>query len=648
MEKCLAVGLVLVGFLLPGGVLAEEKWGKVSKAVLEMEVLPEDPEAEAVILFDTSEMTITPQFRLSIKRHRRVKILTDRGLDQANVSIVYNKDDRIRSLKAHTILPDGKKVRLPKKAIFEERHRGMMRKVFALPAVGPGVVIEYSYEQQSKNLHFLQPWFFQNRVFTKLSRLALNLPDGFNFQAFYSNFPHENPKPGTEDISYLEPGVGTVKVTKFVWQEEDLPAARTEPHMTIVRDYLTQVRFQLASYKGRGRTYNFLRGWDDIAKMVRGSYDPFLKPGGQTGRLVHSLLPEGGDDLAKARALYEHVQTAIQTGPSKWVLGRDLRSPGQVLRDKAGSAVEKNLLLLNLLRNAGLSAYPCLISTRSNGRLDEGLPMIQQFDFAMACLELGTDTVMLDARDAKHPFGLLPSEDLNGKGMVIDENGYRMVDIVPPTSYKHAMTEAELEGNGDLVCQTTLGFQKHDAVQRRAELAKTTEEKFVRELLGEHFNDVTLDSFAVGNATVPGEPLSVRMTYRVQGYGQVMGEMMYIEPGFFHAMRSNPFQRQDRDFPVDFAFGRISMEEVLVRLPEGFRILEAPRPTIARLGGIKFVAACQLKDGALQYQRRYQRKAVRFAVSQYAELREVFGRIISSDKGQVVLTSRPVAPPTDG
>ena len=63
---------------------------------------------------------------------------------------------------------------------------------------------------------------------------------------------------------------------------------------------------------------------------------------------------------------------------------------------------------------------------------------------------------------------------------------------------------------------------------------------------------------------------------------------------------------------------------------------------------MKFVAACQLKDGALQYQRRYQRKAVRFAVSQYAELRGVFGRIISSDKGQVVLTSRPVAPPTDG
>ena len=187
-----------------------------------------------------------------------------------------------------------------------------------------------------------------------------------------------------------------------------MPGVRSEPHMTGVADYLASVRFQLASYKGRFGEHEFIQTWDDIAETVRDSYDRILRQGGGAKRLALDLLPESTDDVQKARALYHHVQSAIQTAPRQWVLSRDLRMPNEVIKDGRGSAIEKNLLLTNLLRHAGLRAHPCLISTRSNGRLDERQPTIQQFNSVLVCVDVGADTLLLDTQDAHYPFGLLP------------------------------------------------------------------------------------------------------------------------------------------------------------------------------------------------------------------------------------------------
>lgn len=73
---------------------AEEipKFGKVSDEELQMTAIPEDPEADAVVLFDVGDLRIregSEKYYLTMERHTRVKILTEKGKDYASVSIPF-------------------------------------------------------------------------------------------------------------------------------------------------------------------------------------------------------------------------------------------------------------------------------------------------------------------------------------------------------------------------------------------------------------------------------------------------------------------------------------------------------------------------------------------------------------------------------
>ena len=172
-----------------------QKWGKVAKEILLMKSIPEDSEADAVVLFDIGKMRITQNFELKFKRHQRIKILTERGKRYADISIDYWHEDKIKGLKAHTILPNGKKVKLDKKQIFEESEEFWKRKVFAMPGVEVGSVIEYQYEKVSEYLTFLDPWYFQHEEYTKLSEMTVLLPPEFSYQIFFINTRGKNPEP---------------------------------------------------------------------------------------------------------------------------------------------------------------------------------------------------------------------------------------------------------------------------------------------------------------------------------------------------------------------------------------------------------------------------------------------------------------------
>jgi len=97
---------------------AGQEWSEVSRDILDMTAIPEDPEADAVVLFDKATVAITLRFQLVQQRHVRIKILTQRGLRYANISIPFWHKDKVKNLKAHTILPDGKRINLKKKDIF--------------------------------------------------------------------------------------------------------------------------------------------------------------------------------------------------------------------------------------------------------------------------------------------------------------------------------------------------------------------------------------------------------------------------------------------------------------------------------------------------------------------------------------------------
>ncbi|MFQ5584349.1 MAG: DUF3857 domain-containing protein, partial [Calditrichia bacterium] len=343
--------IIYLVFMLPFP-SAAQKWGKVSKEILQMSGFPQDPEANAVVLFAIGDLKIDDDFDLIFKKHVRIKILTEEGKEYSDIRIPYYYKDKMDGLKAQTILPNGKKIKLKKKEVFEDKTRWYKYKVFAMPGVEVGSVIEYKYEVRSDHLTFLEPWQFQNREFTILSRISVTLQPGFKYKAFFTNITGLDPQPEVEEVMVLGPP--RRKINKFTWKMENIEAIRKEPFMTTLDDYMATMYFQLISYDSPYTHLKFISTWEDLAKTLNEHYGDFLKDDKGLKKRAAELCPQELSAEDKIKALYEEVCQSVETKSSKWIYAD--KKPHEVYETKSGTAVEKNVLLITLLRHTGFEA----------------------------------------------------------------------------------------------------------------------------------------------------------------------------------------------------------------------------------------------------------------------------------------------------
>jgi hypothetical protein len=101
-------------------------FGKVEKAELEMKECDFDKNAEAMVIFDKGELVYIDG--IDLVRHVRIKILTDKGKDKADIHIPFiswKNDEEIKDLSAQVYNLDATGnivvTKVDKKQIFEKQ-----------------------------------------------------------------------------------------------------------------------------------------------------------------------------------------------------------------------------------------------------------------------------------------------------------------------------------------------------------------------------------------------------------------------------------------------------------------------------------------------------------------------------------------------
>lgn len=629
---------VLICFIVFSTNLFSQKWGKVSKEELKMTSIPEDPEADAVILYDLGKMEITENFKLKFNYHCRIKILTEQGKEFADRSIEYWKENVIDDLEAQTFLPNGKKVKLDKKQFFEQTGDFSNKIVFTFPGVEVGSVLEYRYEMRSEYLAYLHPWVFQSSEYTRLSQLEVILPQGFNYTAFFTNYIGDT-DPASEKI--MRPGSPPKYASKFTWRLENLQGIKSEPYMSNADDYSITVYFQLVSYRNPlGGETRFIKSWDDLAEKVYEVYKPYLTQNSGLKDLALEKVNGITDKQEQMKALYDFVRDEITTSHSRGYLSDKLREPDEIWKLKEGSAVEKNLLLLNLLNHAGFEAHPVVMSTWNSGKFRVNWAQLQQFNHTIALVKVGQNTILMDTGNKYCPFGLLPANDLNYHGLMVQKKKGDIVEIPAPTTVnmQYSKTLATLNDEGQLNCQTVIRGEDYRAIELRSTLSRNSHEDVVKTILEDNFEEVQIDSFTVDGFENVDKPVSIVMHYQLDNFAQTVGDKMYLNPAFMHRRKSNPFKRETRSFPVEFNFCRASTEEVEITLPEGMKVVELPKLTKFTSRFMQFNSSCQSDSNLVTYGRFYRLKNDYFEPRLYSQLRDYFEQIVSADQGQIVLS----------
>lgn len=171
-----------------------------------------------------------------------------------------------------------------------------------------------------------------------------------------------------------------------------------------------------------GRDWPEFASWYSALLEARQDFDPELD------ELVASFQESAGDEGELLEAICRFVADDVRyVGLELGTHGLQPYSPGSVLRRRFGDCKDMSLLLVTLLRAAGIDAHLVVLSTFPNGHpvLNPVSPSL--FDHAIVYLDsLG---IYFDPTARFVGLGALPWQDQGAVGIIIDKEEPRLVEL---------------------------------------------------------------------------------------------------------------------------------------------------------------------------------------------------------------------------
>lgn len=653
-----------------------EKFGKVSKEVVEMTSYEKDKEAEAVVLFDVGNTYMDfseneGRFVIRHEKHKRIKILKQDGTKYANVEVSFYVPDnnkgkeKITGLKAITYNAENGKVvetKMEKDAIFtEETNKNWKKQKFTLPNVKAGSIIEYRYTLSSDFIYEFQPWAFQDAIPTMFSEYKIAYPEYYTYQIHFTGYEPlaksekgskgnfmtftEKERSGGFNYSAVKTTVTTEKVdyqeTTYHWVAQDVPAFKREKYITTAQDYITKVEFELSSIKYPNSPPKYMSSsWIDIAKQLfnEDRFGGELNRRGDVKDIAIAKTAKLTDKIQKLAALYEVVREAKWNGQYSKYASKNVK---QILEDKIGNSADINLLFISLCRSVDIKASPVVLSTRNHGRLRSYSPSLSGLNHVIVAVELSDDQkLLIDASDKNTPLGILPYNCLNNTGILLEsEESIKMIDLSPAKSSKiTCMANMKLTETGAMEGSLTYLYTNYVAVNRRDDFFDYPNEKeYINKTWQPEKTDYTINSFEVKDANDISKPFQVKLNITTDE--KLTGDMIYLEPFFSKVFTENPFTQENRKFPVDLAYPSQENYVLSLQIPTTYKVEELPKSEKVALpdnaGSFSILASQQ--DNKIQLVCNFAFNKTLFVGEEYGMLKEFITRIIAKQSEQIVL-----------
>lgn len=620
-------------------------FGKVDKSELQITSCDFDKNAEALVLFDVEqvECVVYPASVYSrIKRHIRLKILNDKGLDQANIKIPYldyvNGED-IGNITAQTYNLDatGNIVvsRLDKKGVFDKKiSKRISQKIFTFPEVKAGSVLEYSYTVSASVSAGLRNWSFQKSIPVKLSRYTIDFP---------SEIEVSSRPVAVLPVEEKSSADGRRSIKTFTMR--DVPALRDEPFIRCESDYVQRVESRVVALNTiRGRI-NLVNSWQNIIEDMMKDEDfgaQLTKNIPRTDDL-DAALKKVEDPRQKMNVIYYYVRKNMEWNghSSIWTLS----GVKTAWKEKKGSVGDINLILINLLKDAGLDARPILVSTRDNGQVNTMEPGYSQFDKVMAYIKIKDRIFILDATDKYGSPDMIPWEVMDSEGLVIEKletrqwgwvtiwlEGQRFKDFTIVTA--NIDEEGHMKGSVNV---TNTGYSR----AKRMPALKKDREKFVERYFTAVNPGVQVDSFKAENEDKDTLPLVENFQFNESLSSS--GNYKYFSLNLFSGLEKNPFVAESRFSDISFGANQeYSMVENFF-IPEGFTFDELPKSIKMLMpdSSIVFTRLIDADDNRFSTRITLSFNKPDYAVGEYDKFREFYKRLFDLMNEQVVIKRKP-------
>jgi hypothetical protein len=288
---------------------------------------------------------------------------------------------------------------------------------------------------------------------------------------------------------------------------------------------------------------------------------------------VKSIVAKETTDSGKIAAIYNYVKNNFTWNGyhSKYAM----EGLKKVWEKRTGSAGEINLLLVNLLQNFDIAAYPMLVAERDFGKIDSTYPFIDRFNKVAAYAKGDGKIFIMDATQKFAPPGLAPFSLLNTIAFVVDKKNYRLIRILNAgKTYHNTITiDAKMDDKGSLSGSSEIISTAY-AKQIRTEKIKADPKNFVKEIIQEPGSELTVDNCTYDNLDDDTKPLIQKIEFHNDL--NVSSGFVFLIYNMFMGLGKNPFTATERFTNVNFGYPYNITVQANFHLPEKSKIDNLP------------------------------------------------------------------------
>ncbi|HXA20289.1 MAG TPA: DUF3857 domain-containing protein [Thermoanaerobaculia bacterium] len=600
--------------------------------------------ARAVILYDFTAVSVTGD-TVSTRRRRVIRVLTAAGRDLAEIDLVLDRATKLGYLHAWSITNGVEKDVGERDAIetaaFGDVYDDLRVKVLRIPAVQPGSVIAYEYEESTRPWAMETSWHFQSDVPVIETTFALALPAGWSYDAHW--FHHDAVAPSTGPAG-------------AVWTLHDVPAIGDEPRRPSLSALAGRLSISFGAKAGRS--------WNDIGRWYALLADPRCASSPQVSANVHALTAADALAVDRVRALGAFVQqqvryVAVEIG----IGGYQPHAAADVFSNRYGDCKDKVTLLRTMLREAAIESYYVLVNT-TPGVVDAEFSTAGVFNHAIIAVRLppgaslngihsaaqhprlGT-LLFFDPTSALAPVGYLPQYLQESRGLLVTADGGELVELpaAPPAANqlrRHATFR--LDENGTLsgeVEEVRSGEIAADLRGLLRPLKASARIGAIESGIISSFGDFHATEMKIENLEQSGTDLLIRYKVAVPGYAKRTASMVLVRPRVLGQKEETIVDASHREYSYITDGPSLQTDEFEITLPNSLHLDELPPPVSLSNELLSYASSSNAADGKLMFRRQYEMRAFSVPPSKLPELNRSFSKIAADERGSAVFTEKP-------
>jgi len=649
--------------------LLADQWTAPTKEELSMTSQPEVPGAAAVYL-NKEETTEDRLHAWSI--YVRLKVLTEKGKDYANVELKYYGNNSgggytVSDIQGRTIHSDGTIIPFtgkPYEKLIEqtkgyEGHK-YMAKVFTLPDVEVGSIIEYRYSLRYDDHYFFSPqWFIQSELFLRKGRYLwkptseqlMHRSGGGREQLTNSIGWFPVLPAGTELKQTRLPAVGMQEGQLILeLNVHDIPPSPKEEYMPPISAFTYRVLFYYSPYRS-GEEY-----WKSEGKFWSKDMDKFIGPGPKVTAAVHELTTPSDPAESKLQKFYAAVMKLENTdftrehdrAEDKAAGLKEVHNTDDILERKRGSSDQLAALFIAMARASGLKAYAFTVTNRDRSIFTNGFLSMGQLDDVVAVVNVDGKEKFFDPGSRYCAYGHLEWKHTFAGGLRQVDGGTALAETVgEPYSASKTQRVANLtmDEHGVVTGTVKMTYIGAPALTWRHRSLSGDEQSLERQLRT-NVEDLLPHGMEVKVASVEKlenyeEPLSVN--FNLKGpIGAPTGKRLILPGDIFVSNEKPSFPHDKREIPVYFDYTHMVQDAMRIKLPPSIKIESMPTPDKQQLQQFAlFNLSSESGPDSVTVRRNLVLAEFLFTAKEYPELRSFYNKMETKDQENIVLTASP-------